>query len=167
MYRVFARASAIVGGSLLLAACASSSSSWLDSLKPAPITENVQFESTPPGAEAKTSTGQTCTTPCSIAMPDSGPFSVTFTLKGYLPESEQVELVSQGDGTSKLRPNPVLVELTAAPPPPRAKKPARKRAAPKRTTAPKPAAAAPAPAPAQPAPPPPAAASPWPTQPQR
>jgi hypothetical protein len=165
MYRVIA----VLGAGIALAGC-SSSSSWLDSLKPAPPTENISFESEPAGADVKTSTGQTCKAPCSLAVPANAPLTVTFSLDGYLADSEQIELVAQGDGTSKLRPNPVMVELSPAPPAP-AKKPARKRtttAKPKPAAAPKPAApkpAATAPAPAAPAAPAPAATSPWPSSP--
>lgn len=159
MYRVIA----VLGAGIALAGC-SSSSSWLDSLKPAPPTENISFESEPAGADVKTSTGQACKTPCSLAVPASAPVTVTFSLDGYLADSEQIELVAQGDGTSRLRPNPVMVELSPAPPAP-AKKPARRRATtakPRPPAAPKPAATAPAPAPAAPAP---TATSPWPSTP--
>jgi hypothetical protein len=134
----------------------------MDALKPAPMMETVRFESEPSGAEAKTSTGQTCRTPCALAVPAASGMTVTFTLNGYKPESEKVELVSMGDGTSSLRPNPVLVELTpGAPPKKTAPAPAKKKPAPK----PKPAsAAAPAAAPAAMAPGPGStAASPWPS----
>jgi hypothetical protein len=165
MYRVIA----VLGAGIALAGCSSSSSSsWLDSLKPAPPTETISFESEPAGADVKTSTGQTCKAPCSLAVPANAPLTVTFSLDGYLADSEQIELVAQGDGTSKLRPNPVTVELTPAPPAP-AKKPVRKRAPakPKPKAAPKPAAAAPAPAPAAPpaASAPAPATSPWPSSP--
>lgn len=156
MYRVVL----ILGSGLALSAC-SSMPSWmsLDSLKPEPPTEAVRFESEPPGADARTSTGQTCKTPCSLTLPASTPFSVTFSLPGYQPETEQVELIAAGDGTNHLRPNPVLVELTAAPPPPKKPAPAKKKPAAKKP-APKPAAAAAPPAATASAPP--AAASPWP-----
>jgi len=154
MYRGFV----ILGGGLILAAC-TSTPSWLnmDSLKPEPITETVQFESVPPGAEARTTSGQTCRTPCSLTLPANAPFSVTFNLNGYQPETEQVELISVGDGTTRLRPNPVLVELTAAPPPPKKPAPKPRKPARKPAAKPKPAtSAAPAAAPSS-------AASPWPT----
>ena len=103
--------------------------------------ETVRFESEPPGAEAKSSGGQTCRTPCALAIqqPDSGGVAVTFTLTGYQSATEQIELVSQGDGTSKFRPNPILVQLDPQPAP---AKPARKRvsAKPAAKPAPKPAA---------------------------
>jgi PEGA domain len=133
-----------------------------DFLKPAPVMETVRFESQPPGAEAKVSNGQTCRTPCALALPTGGPYTVTFTLNGYQPQADQLELVSMGDNTARLEPNPVLATLTpAAPPPPVKRKPvAKKRPAKpvaKRVAGPK---AAPPPPP-PPAPPP--AASPWPT----
>ena len=83
MYRVIA----IVSGGLALAAC-SSTPDWmnLDVLKPAPVMDTVRFESEPPGAEAKTSNGQTCRTPCALALPANAPIAVTFTLNGYLPD---------------------------------------------------------------------------------
>jgi hypothetical protein len=164
MYRVVA----IVGGALALAACSSVN---LDAFKPAPLLDTVRFESVPPGAEAKTSNGQTCTTPCALALPTNAPLTVTFTLNGYLPETDSLEPLEMTGSPPQLRPNPVLVELAVAPPPPKAtkkkfkKRPAAKKPAAK-PTAKKPAAAtAPAPAPmtvpAQQAP------SPWPAAPQQ
>jgi hypothetical protein len=138
-----------------------------DWFKPAPAMETVRFESEPPGAEAKTSTGQTCRTPCALAMPASAPFTVAFTLNGYQPTSEQVELVSAGDNSTHLQPNPVVVQLAATAPPPKAKKRVVRR-----KVAPKPKLAAPPPPAAAAAkPPPPMMAapqqspSPWPTAP--
>jgi hypothetical protein len=167
MYRVFF----VLFGGLVLAAC-SSTPDWmsLDSLKPAPITESVQFETEPAGATATLSTGQNCKTPCAVSVPTDKPFSVTFTLAGYQPASEQVESALL-DGSVKLRPNPVTAELTPAPPAP--KPAAKKKPAPRKKTSAAPAAkpaaaakpattttaAAPAAAPA------PAASSPWPSTP--
>jgi hypothetical protein len=164
MYRVIAVA---VGG-LLLAGC-SSSSEFFDGLKPGPTLDTVRFESEPPGAEAKTSNGQSCKTPCALALPVDAPLTVTFTLQGYQPEQETLEPIDQSGSLPQLRPNPVMVELTAAPPAkpaakPRAstRKPAAKPATAK-PAAPKPAAATPAPAPAPaPAAQPSGGASPWP-----
>lgn len=159
MYRVLF----VLSGGLLLAAC-SSTPDWmsLDALKPAPITEAIQFETEPAGATATLSTGQNCKTPCSISAPTDKPVSVTFTLAGYQPASEQIESVLV-DGSTKLRPNPVTAEMTPAPPPPKAapKKPARKKTSAVKP-APKPAATTTAAAPA-PAAAPAAASSPWPS----
>ena len=128
-WKIMLRVIAIVGAGLALAAC-SSNASWLnfDSLKPKPLMETVQFESTPPGAEVKLSNGQTCRTPCALAVPqpEKTGLSASFALNGYQPATEQIELVSQGDGTSKLRPNPVTAQLAAVPPP-KTKKVVRRR----------------------------------------
>jgi hypothetical protein len=145
MYRVLL----IVGGAFALAAC-SSSPDWLnfDAMKPTPILDTVRFESEPPGAEAKTSNGQTCRTPCALALPVNAPLTVTFTLNGYLPESERIEPISASasadaeftaSGGSQLRPNPVMVELSPAPPSPQ--KPVKKQPAPKKKSSDKPTAA--------------------------
>ena len=159
----------MVSGALALAAC-SSTPDWLnlDAMKPAPVMDTVRFESEPPGAEAKTSTGQTCRTPCALALPVNSPLTVTFTLNGYQPESETIEPIVMTGSPNELRPNPVIVELTPAPP---QVKPVKKPVPPKKKAAAKPAAkpaaarakpAAPAPAPQQQAP------APWPsTPPQR
>ena len=160
MYRVLF----VLSGGLLLAAC-SSTPEWmsLDAFKPAPITQAVQFETDPAGATATLSTGQNCKTPCSISVPADKPLSVTFTLAGYQPASEQIEAVESG-----LQPNPVTAELAPAPPAkPAAKKPALRKktsAAPKPKAAAKPAAAttAAAPAPAA-APAAQGTSSPWPS----
>jgi len=158
MYRVLA----IFGGVLALAAC-SSTPDWmnLDGLKPGPSLDTVSFESEPPGAEAKASNGQSCRTPCSLALPIDAASSVTFTLNGYLPETEKLEAITTTGEPPRLRPNPVVVELTPGAPP-AAKKPPAKKPVAKKPAKPKPAAAAPAPAPA---PPPAQAAAPWPTNP--
>jgi hypothetical protein len=139
----------------------------LDALKPAPIMEAIQFETEPAGATATLSSGENCKTPCSISVPADKPVSVTFTLAGYQPASEQLEAVLV-DGRTKLQPNPVSAEMTPAPPPPKVapkKKPVRKKTSAVKP-APKPAATTAA-APAAPAPAPAAAATtlPWPSQP--
>lgn len=167
MYRVIT----IIGGALALAACSSNTAFLnLDALKPGPVMDTVRFESEPPNAEAKTSNGQTCRTPCALALPTDAPLTVTFTLDGYQPESDQLEVINTAGSPPQLRPNPVLAELTPAPPPPKPvrkkpvrRKPVARKPAPKKPAAPKPAAAAPAPAPAAGAPAP--AASPWPSAP--
>lgn len=154
MYRVLT----IVAGALTLAAC-SSTPDWmnLDGMKPSPPTDTVRFESEPPNAEVKAAGGQTCRTPCALALPVSGPTTVTFTLAGYQTETETLEPITAIGSPTNLRPNPVTVELTPAPPAPKStKRPAKKTApAAKKTSAAKPAAA---PAAAAPAP----AAAPWP-----
>ena len=160
MYRVIV----IVSGGLALAACSSLN---LDALKPAPAMDSVRFESEPPNADVKVSNGQICRTPCALALQTNAQYTVTFTLNGYLPATETIEPMSMGDNTLRLQPNPVAVQLTPAPPPPKVKKPVRKKPVAKKPVAPKAKQAAPAgppPAAAPPPAPPPAQAqpSPWP-----
>ncbi len=164
MYRVIA----IVCGGLALVAC-SSTPDWLspNALKPQPILDTVRLESTPPGAEAKTSNGQTCLTPCALALPTETQLTVTFTLNGYLPDTESLDPISLTGTETKMEPNPIVVELAPAPPPPKAMLPVKKKPVAKKkvSAVKKPAAAKPAPAAtaAEPAPQPPA--SPWPAPP--
>jgi hypothetical protein len=161
MYRVIA----IVGTTLLLAACSSADlSKFSNPFHMEPEKDTIRFESQPPGAVAKTTTEQSCQTPCAMAMLADKPFTVTFTLNGYQPDTEQVQLFSMGDGTSKLRPNPVVVELTPTPPPPKPKRVIHHRRAAKPKPKPKPAAAHTAPPPMAPAPQP-QVTSPWPSAP--
>src|SRR5215813_7390746 len=111
MYRVLAG----IGSALALAAC-SSNSDWmnLDALKPGPSLDTISLESEPPGAEAKASNGQTCRTPCALALPVDVASSITFTLTGYQPETERLEAITSTGEPPRLRPNPVVVELTPA-----------------------------------------------------
>jgi hypothetical protein len=166
MYRVIA----IVGAALALASCTSNSefANFNNFFQTGPVKEPVRFESQPPGATATTSTNQSCMTPCALAMVADKPFTVTFTLNGYQPDTEQVQMFSMGDGTSKLRPNPVLVALTPVPPP---KKPKRRVHHHRRVAKPKPKPKsvakpkAPVAAPATTSAPQPQATSPWPAAP--
>jgi hypothetical protein len=164
MYRVIA----ITVAAIVLAAC-SSDTSTKNFFAFEPAKDTIRFESEPAGADAKTSTGQTCRTPCALAMPADKAFTVAFTLAGYQPANEEVKLTAMGDGGSQLRPNPVLVELTPAPPPKPKKKVRHKRTASKPTPKPKPKPMAAKPEPAAPPPmtpaPQPQATSPWPSTP--
>ena len=140
---------AITGYSL--AGCSSLAS--LDAFKATPPTVQVQLDSVPPGADARTSLGPGCKTPCAVAVsaPDSG-FSVAYTLNKFQPATVPVQVTRiPGDftspGSTTIDPNPVVAELQPAAPPPRA---ARKKILnPKKPKPPK-AAAAPAAAPEPP-----------------
>ena len=141
-----------------------------DAFKPKPVLDTVRFESEPPGAEARSSSGQSCRTPCALALPLNAPLTVTFTLNGYQSITEKIQPVTVTGSPTQLQPNPVVAELTPAPPSkPAAKKPARKPAAKPsaaKPAAPKPATAmAPGPGPMTPSPPPQRAPSPWPSAP--
>jgi hypothetical protein len=113
---------AIAVAGVSLAGCSSFST---DSFKPTPPTVQVQLDSIPPGADAKTSLGPGCKTPCSVAVPadDSG-FAVTYTLNKFLPVTIPVQVTNiPGDFTSPasttIDPNPVVAELKPAGPPPK------------------------------------------------
>ncbi len=142
---------AVAGASL--AGCSSLPSSFsMDAFKPTPPIIQVQIDSIPSGADAKTSVGPGCKTPCSVAVPavDNG-FTVTYTLNKFLPATVPVQVIKiPGDfstpASTAIDPNPVVAELQPAGPPPKA---ARKQP-------PKPKQPKPAPA-ASPFPPPPAA----------
>jgi hypothetical protein len=137
---------AVAGASL--AGCSSFS---VDAFKSAPPTVQVQLDSIPSGADAKTSVGPGCKTPCTVAVPAAdGGFTVTYTLNKFQPATVQVQVINlPGDfstpASTTIDPNPVVAELKPAGPPP---KPVRRK--PKQS---KPAAAAAA----SPFPPPPAA----------
>jgi hypothetical protein len=165
----------IAATSIALGACSNMSmpSFEMPGLSSTPATSTVEFESEPAGADVKTSTGQTCRTPCALAVA-ANELSATFTLNGYQAQTIPVRMSSSAEGKDpmtgqvsppRLTPNPVYAELMVAapvrkPPPPVAAKPAPKKK-PKTVAKPKPAPADPmtaAPA---------AAPSPWPAPTQR
>jgi hypothetical protein len=159
------RAIAIAVAGASLAGCSSYS---LDSFKPTPPSIQLQLESVPSGADALTSIGPGCKTPCSVAVnaPDAG-FTVTFNMPKFQPVTVPVQVQrNPGDlltaDSPVINPNPVVAELKPAGPPPRAaRKPMRpkKPKKPKGDAAPAPDAGTPFPAPAAApaaAPPPPA-----------
>lgn len=105
-----------------------SSSSLSSYFKSTPPTIQVQLESQPAGADATTSLGPGCKTPCSVsvAAPDAG-FSVAYSLAKYEPATVQVKLIrTPGDlttaATTTTDPNPVFAELQPSAPPPKAHK---------------------------------------------
>ena len=147
---------AVIGSAAALAAC----SSDMAGFKSGPFLDTVSLESEPPGAEAKASNGQTCRTPCSLAMPVDASASITFTLNGYQPETEKLEAITSTGEPPRLRPNPVVVELS--PGAPSTAKKSTKPATKKPATRTKTTAAPPPPAPMT-AVPAQAPSSPWPT----
>jgi hypothetical protein len=155
MTRVFV----VLAGGLVLAGCSSFAPGDLlpsmpTSLPTLPLGSGggiaVRLDSNPPGADARTSLGPGCRTPCTVTVTPGEGFTVTFTLAGYEAQAIQVSALRSGGLGSEpmgiqLTPNPVFAELApAAAAPVAAKKPARAkpRAAAKATPA-VPAAAAP------------------------
>jgi len=138
MRRVIAMALAGAG----LGGCSSFSVS--DYFKSTPPEIKVQLESNPPGADAKTSLGPGCKTPCTVSVnaPDTG-FAVMYTLNKFQPATVPVQVIhNPGDASNPAStvtdPNPVFAELQPAGPQPK------KGTKPKHVTKPKPAAGAPA-----------------------
>jgi hypothetical protein len=119
---------AAVGCGFALAACSMSMPSF-DFFKSTPSTEVLRIESEPPGADARTSQGQTCRTPCELTVPTESELAVTVQMSGYQPQTLPVRADGKG-GDSRLQPNPLYVELQPAAP----VKPARPAPAPKKKT---------------------------------
>ncbi len=136
----------IAAAGLGLAGCSSFS---LDAFKSTPPPLQVQLDSSPQGADARTSFGPGCKTPCSVSVtaPESGGFTVTYALNKYQPATVQVNVVrTPGDlmtaATFATDPNPVVAELQPAGPPPKPMRHAPMK--PKKPKPPKTAAAPPA-----------------------
>ena len=102
-------------------ACGFASSSLLRLTSSAP-TQALRIESKPPGAEAKTSLGQSCRTPCELEVQAANEFSLTLALNGYQPQTVSVRKDTADN--SRLARNPINVELQPVP-----ATPAKKRAA--------------------------------------
>src|SRR6266516_5710554 len=69
-------------------------------------TSQVQIRSDPPGALAHTSTGFSCTTPCTITIPRKDEFSVVFSKPGY--QEETVDVRTQVAGAAGFAGNILL-----------------------------------------------------------
>src|SRR5438046_1256719 len=80
---------------IALSGCASFSVPGLDFLTPAPPVTTLQLESMPAGAEARTSAGPSCRTPCAVSVPASQPLTVTYTLDRYMPQTVSVQPLQQ------------------------------------------------------------------------
>src|SRR5712692_8443553 len=103
------RVIAVVACGFTVAACSASMPS-LNFLGSSPPTEALRFESEPPAAEVKTSSGQTCRTPCELTVQVAPELSATFALNGYQPQTISVRSETSS-GSPRLAPNPVYVEL--------------------------------------------------------
>ncbi len=136
----------IVAAGLGLAGC--SSFSMPEMFKSTPSAVTVQMESLPAGAEARTSTGQSCKTPCSVSVTAENNFTVTFALPKYQSETVPVQIIRDpANPGATVDPNPVYAELQpAAPSSAKGRSKAAPKAAPAAKRAPKAAPAAEAPA---------------------
>jgi hypothetical protein len=126
------RVVAMVACGFTLAACSTS----LVRTTSSPPTQALRIDSKPTGAEAKTSLGQSCRTPCELDVQAADEISLTLALNGYQPQT--VAIRKDTADSSQLAPNPINVELQPLP-----ATSAKKRAAAKKRPA---AAAKPAPA---------------------
>jgi hypothetical protein len=122
-------------GALLVTGCSSWAPSWdwVPSMSMRGPSTSLTIESDPPGADAKTSLGASCRTPCMIPVAADREFTVSYALNGYLPQvvtvvPRQPDLGTPDIGsgapppTAELSPNPVYAQLQPAPPPPPTKK---------------------------------------------
>ena len=108
---------------LTLAGCASYLPSISGFFQSSPKTEQLRIESDPEGAEAKSSEGTTCQTPCELSVPSGSDFSITMSMVGY--QTLTVPIGPESSG----RPNPVFAKLQPLAPP----QPARKSSAKKKS----------------------------------
>lgn len=121
----------VVASALVLTGC-SSGPSWdfMPSMPSLSGGANVSLtiESDPPGADAKTSLGASCRTPCMMPVAADREFTVSYALNGYqpqvvtvtprMPERTRLEPeVGGGAALPDLSPNPVFAQLEPAPPP--------------------------------------------------
>jgi hypothetical protein len=102
---------------------------WTSSSSATPQPQTLRFESDPPGADVRTIQGQTCFTPCALAVPAENQ-PITITKAGYVAQTLQVTVAPAPEHSfwenappPTLTPNPVQVALQAVAPPP---KPVRK-----------------------------------------
>lgn len=116
------KAFAIVICGVALAGCTASG----DLMTTATPTVPLQFESDPPGAEVRTPAGQTCRTPCALAVP-AADMQVTYSMNGFQPQTVPVKLMPpediRGNEESGLTstpprfdPSPVFAEMVKAAP---------------------------------------------------
>jgi hypothetical protein len=128
---VMNRVVAVVACGFTLAACSGSMPN-LEFLKSSPQTEALRVESQPPGAEAKTASGQSCRTPCELSVTGGGETTITLALNGYQTQTVALQPEPSGSlssitGSTRLTPNPIQVELQPAPVKPSKKLAAKKK----------------------------------------
>jgi hypothetical protein len=118
-------ATVLTGGSLALGGCWFPSPAYMFADKPKQAAVMLRLESTPPGAQAQTSFGMSCHTPCILPLGGDGDFVVTFVRPGYLPVTVpiavQVPQERRPDSefgilpTPRIVPNPIIARLVRDP----------------------------------------------------
>ena len=120
---------ALVACGLGLAACSSFgmpdfSMPSLDVFEPKPTTTELLIQSNPPGAEARTSLGASCRTPCTLPIISGSDFTVSYALNGYQPQTLTVHSSLPKGGFAGfsasapvIDPNPIVATLDPAAPP--------------------------------------------------
>jgi hypothetical protein len=124
-----AAAAAVMG--IALAGCSGmpdwmpSMPDWMSSSSSSgPQLQTLRFESDPPGADVRTIQGQTCFTPCALAVPSENQ-PITITKAGFVAQTIQVAVAPAPahsfweNPPASLTPNPVQVALQAVAPPPK------------------------------------------------
>jgi hypothetical protein len=99
-----------------------------DAFKPKPTTTLLLIQSSPSNAEARTSLGKTCRTPCTMLIGAAGDFTVSFTLDKYMPQTLTVHsTMSEGGYTTAPSPvlDPASLSVTLEPVAAQAQKPSR------------------------------------------
>jgi hypothetical protein len=71
-------------------------------------TDQVQMRSAPSGAIATASTGQSCTTPCTITVGRKDEFSVHFQKPGFISQDVQVKTQASGPGQAAMAGNLIV-----------------------------------------------------------
>ena len=120
------RFAVIIVASLALAGCSSFSvGDWMPSMSGGGGAIPLRLDSEPPGAEARTSAGPACRTPCVVSVPMSDNLTVTFALAGFETQTVPATLVRSGSDPeffSGPQFAPVLATLEPAAPTPVAKR---------------------------------------------
>jgi hypothetical protein len=113
----------IVACGFTLTACANYLPSF-GFFKSSPAVEQLRIESEPQGAEAKSSQGSTCQTPCEFSVVSGSDFLVTVSMIGYQTLTVPVRPESPG---GQLQPNPIFAGLQPTVQPSPAKRPPAKK----------------------------------------
>ncbi len=127
------RVAIIIAGSLAVAGCSAlAPGDWLPGMSlGGGAGYPLKLESDPPGADARTSPGPACRTPCTVTVPARDDLTVTFALTGYETQTVPVSLQradvlgSELTTAVQFAPNPVVAQLEPAPPPVAKKKSAK------------------------------------------